>query len=240
MDNKNFIRHWLLGKRFLAILIVIAAMFFASGCAIIPFLSASCPKHDSATHFCDARDGKIYKYAAIGEQIWMAENLNYNAPDSKCGGTDGDLKDKRTANCDKYGRLYNWETAKTVCPAGWLIPSNADWDKLFRFADGTTGASSLCESPTAGKYLKAANGWNASSVSGNGEDKFGFAALPGGYGNSSGFFGNSGKGGYWWSSSEYNVTDAYSRLMYYSNENASWYNNIKATLFSVRCLKESD
>ena len=143
-------------------------------------------KANSGT-FTDSRDGKSYKTIKIGKQTWMAENLNYNAKDSKC-------YDKKPTNCDKYGRLYDWETAIKVCPGGWHLPSDKEWDELVRFADGANGTEIACESETVGKYLKAKSGWNNL---GNGEDKFGFAALPGGSGN----FNDIGDRGEWWSNS---------------------------------------
>ncbi|MDR1811584.1 MAG: hypothetical protein LBQ87_02045, partial [Candidatus Fibromonas sp.] len=104
----------------------------------------------SKPQFCDVRDSKKYVYAEIGSQIWMAENLNYNVSGSKCFGQDGTVwnqetynnhnKDTITAqeiqkNCDTYGRLYNWATAVGVCPYGWHLPSNTEWDILLKFID---------------------------------------------------------------------------------------------------------
>jgi uncharacterized protein (TIGR02145 family) len=70
-------------------------------------------------------------------------------------------------DCFKYGKLYNWNTAMTACPKGWHLPSNAEWDRLSRYADGTS---------------KATSGWEPYR---NGTDAYGFVALSGGgYGGS--------------------------------------------------------
>jgi uncharacterized protein (TIGR02145 family) len=187
----------------------------------------------------DSRDGKKYKIVKIGRQIWMGENLNYNANGSKC-------YDNKPANCDKYGRLYNWSTAKTACPKGWHLPSDAEWTTLTDFVGG---------SKVAGTKLKAKSGWNEyvgfSKKSGNGTDEFGFSALPGGGGLSSGDFSGVGKLGYWQSATENNAafaaftafitsaSFAWSRDMSYGSADVGRGDgNDKANFISVRCVQD--
>jgi uncharacterized protein (TIGR02145 family) len=191
-------------------------------------------------------EGETYKTVVIGTQTWMAKNLNYNAPGSKC-------YDDDTANCSKYGRLYDWATAmalpdcgygtscasqigakhRGICPSGWHIPSNDDWDKLMRYVDGITG-SGLYDSPTAGTKLKATSGWDSN---GNGTDAYGFAALPGGYGSSDGDF-RVGSLGVWRSATEDDADYAYDRFMVYDGEGVNYNDSSKNALISVRCLQD--
>jgi len=172
----------------------------------------------SESHFTDPRDNKEYKIVKIGTQTWMAENLNYDAPNSKC-------YDNSPANCDKHGRLYDWNTATRSCPSGWHLPSDNEWEAL---------TASIGDEKTAGKFLKATNGW---TENGNGTDDFGFSALPSG--SSGGYFNNIGNHGNWWSASENDANHAYSRGMYNDYEGiARHYNNKSYTLFSVRCLQD--
>jgi len=177
--------------------------------------------------FIDPRDNQTYKTIKIGNQTWT-ENFNYNVNGSKCYNND-------PANCQKYGRLYNWSAAISACPSGWHLPTNAEWDALYRFADGTSGTSSPYKSETAGKYLKAKSGWNDS---GNGTDDYGFAALPGGLGNSAGKFFSIGNYGNWWSSSEHDGDHAYSHFKSHKHNNAGWESEVKSKLFSVRCVQD--
>jgi uncharacterized protein (TIGR02145 family) len=187
-----------------------------------------------ATHFCDARDSKTYKYKLIGSQTWMAENLNYNASGSKC-------YDNSETNCNTYGRLYNWATAmansasssanpsgvKGVCPIGWHLPSDAEWTTLTDFVGDLS---------TAGTKLKAVSGWNTGSGYIAGTDNYGFSALPGG-GYFSGGFVNAGNHGTWWSA-ESDAFYVYSRRIYYSSADVSRGSYDKAYLFSVRCVQD--
>jgi len=184
--------------------------------------------------FIDSRDNKTYKTVKIGSQTWMAENLNYALSGSKCGDAYGYLKDENTENCDKYGRLYNWEKALEACPSGWHIPSDSEWDILIERVGGSS---------TAGKKLKASRYWNSCGHLGSGssyicEDVFGFAALPGGSGNPNGDFGYGGYIGNWWSASESDVNYACSRRILYDYDQVYWYLNLKSIGFSVRCLKD--
>lgn len=136
----------------------------------------------------DDRDGQTYKTVKIGNQWWMAENLNFNADFSFCYNDSAEY-------CEKYGRLYMWSAAmdsagvwstngkecgygklctptypvRGVCPDGWHLPSKDEWVTLS-FAVG--------ERSSAGTKLKSTSGWNNS---GNGSDDFGFSALPAGY-----------------------------------------------------------
>jgi len=141
----------------------------------------------------------------------MAENLNYNAKDSRCYGNN-------IGNCAIYGRLYSRETAMEACPEGWRLSSDGDWDALITAVGWET----------AGKYLKATNGW---SENGNGEDTYGFSALPGGYGYSGGSFYGVGEYGYWMYE-EYGYSYMYGDLEYVIRDVT------KINYSSVRCVKD--
>jgi uncharacterized protein (TIGR02145 family) len=198
-----------------------------------------CENNILKTKFTDSRDGKGYTAITIGSQTWMAENLNYDISGSVC-------YEGRDANCEKYGRLYNWSTAtggasgsslspsgvQGACPVGWHLPSDDEWTELMDYIGGVS---------TAGKKLKAMSGWNNggfAGVDGNGTDEYGWSALPGGLGASGNYFDAVGNHGHWWSATEGVAYYARRWSMSYDYESVSWGNGERATLFSVRCVQD--
>jgi uncharacterized protein (TIGR02145 family) len=165
----------------------------------------------------DARDKITYKTVKIGEQTWMAENLNYNAKGSKC------YNDKEHY-CKRDGRLYDLAGAKTSCPAGWHLATDGEWKIL---EDAVGGKE------TAGTKLKATSGWFDSTAkkATNGTDDFGFSALPAGSASNYGKnFNRGGSSGLWWTAS-----GEITREISEAESKSSTAN--KSILFSVRCVE---
>ncbi|GBU22209.1 hypothetical protein R80B4_02115 [Fibrobacteres bacterium R8-0-B4] len=158
-------------------------------------------------------------------KTWMTENLNIlTAKGSWCYENSPD-------SCEKYGRLYTWWAAKRACPSGWHLPSSREWGALVNAAGGD-GA--------AGKALKSASGWRGSG--GNGTDKYGFSALPGGQTIDSRFLGD-GIYGFWWTATNMGASNgslgsAYTLDMSFVNDRAREGNSSKRNALSVRCVAD--
>jgi uncharacterized protein (TIGR02145 family) len=185
--------------------------------------------------FIDERDGQTYKTVKMPDgKVWMAQNLNYK-PES---GNSWCYNDDESMG-EKYGRLYDWDTAKLACPKGWRLPSREDWDSLGQAVGGerTPNEDGNIDWYGAGKKLKSKSGWNKN---GNGTDDYGFSALPGGgrY-DSDGSFNGAGYGGDWWTATEGGAGNAYFRYIGYDYDDVFEDNNNKGYGFSVRCVADN-
>ncbi len=198
---------------------------------IFKTLENSCKGETTITYH-----GQTYNIISIGDQCWMKENLNYETGNSWC------YKNAHT-NCDIYGRLYDWTTimngasssndvpsgVQGICPNGWHIPSDAEWDILVNFLGG---------SDVAGGKMKEAGTthWNPPNTGATNES--GFTALPGGYRSPDGDFYNLGGYSRWWSTTEYNSSTAWRRSLDYHNNDVGLSNGNKYYGFNIRCIKD--
>jgi uncharacterized protein (TIGR02145 family) len=150
--------------------------------------------------FTNPDSGYTFKTVKIGNQWWMAENMQsvYNvSPDDMIhyGWQNDDYMtdEQRMDAADhdaKYGGLYTWQGAKDVCPTefGWHLPTEAEWTELINYVsnNGHSGSeSSALSSKTDWKDV-------------NGTDDFGFGVLPAGAYKSWGSFGGLGETGHLW------------------------------------------
>jgi uncharacterized protein (TIGR02145 family) len=185
--------------------------------------SADARRFADAPMFTDVRDGKTYRIVQMGDQTWMAENLNYETPNSSW------CYDSKASNCAKYGRLYTWDAAMEACPAGWRLPAEEEWDKLVAFAGGRDIAGTTLQSKLSD--------WNKL----NGTDDYGFSALTGGARHPDGLeFFALGSFGNWWTAteSEWGNSSAESRSMDTRNSYVNRSGDLKKSGFSVRCLQD--
>jgi len=200
--------------------------------------------------FCDERDGKKYVYVQIGEQIWMAENLNFDVCGSKCA-RPYSYSTTNEEVCDKFARLYDWSTALTICPDGWHLPSDAEWTALTDYAGGydvagtklkATGGNWDCSQKTVelNKDYSMSDGYSCEGIKENTDD-YGFSALPCGSHNGYSFIGRTTEKGVLWSSTEFQtefqVYAYYRELFSYGNGIFRHYKGRKEFL-SVRCVRD--
>ena len=184
----------------------------------------------------------------IGAQIWADKNLDVST--FRNGDTIVEArsnedwarlgKEKKPAWCyyqndiangKKYGKMYNWfavNDPRGLAPKGWHVPSDAEWIKLIEVLGGEVGV---------GLKMKSTDGWE---IDGNGTNSSNFSALPGGIRDMGGIFIFIGQSGYWWSKTEYQDEFAWSRSLFYKNNDLVKFARAKKkeSGISVRCIKD--
>lgn len=216
--------------------------------AIIVFATATMAqtqiKKDSIFKVKDF-DGNLYDTIHIGKQIWLKQNLktthykngkvipivaDYSAWAALARGAYCDY-DNTSANSITYGRLYNWYAVNTgsLCPTGWHVPTDAEWTTLTTYLGG--------ESIAGGKLKEAGlSHWISPNISATNET--GFTALPCGTRDNEAAFDYFRRYSEFWSSTEYNTWNAWSRGMTNDNSSVNKFFYEKTYGFSVRCLRD--
>lgn len=180
-------------------------------------------------------DGNKYPTMKIGQQIWMAKNLNVNIEGSKC--YDNDPK-----NCEKYGRLYTWSAALKACPSGWHLPSKEEMDAFVEAVKVKVDQIVISKKQNAEPLKRGEDRWSNhlrhadwfNGYDSFGYDSFGFSALPAGhivYDK----FGGLGDWTEFWSSKEYNAQ--YASSLSILGRSAEVKSSMKSYGYSIRCIR---
>lgn len=187
-----------------------------------------------------------FKSIKIGNQVWMAENLNTayfrngdaipHAATAEAwvqAGKEGKpawcFYENNADNGRQYGRLYNWYAVtdtRGLAPEGWHVASDTEWRLVTDYLGGEDAAGTKMKSPA---------GWNEK---GNGTNESGFSGLPGGSRNLRGEFDYGQQAGYWWTTTEQDPELAWYRVIDQSPYYVYRTNYSKANGLSVRCIKD--
>jgi len=198
---------------------------------LIALLISITLQSQTSARFIDKRDGQVYKAVKIGDQWWMAENLNYDTTGGYC------YSDDCGTYAGTYGRLYVWNTAmggsttegaRGICPEGWHMPTNTEWTTLINF---------LGEATVAGGKLKTTGTtyWTTPNLGATNESNF--SALPGGYRFSDGSYVYINYRAFFHSSTE-EKDNAWLVTLYYNTDGADQNQSLKTYGNSIRCLKD--
>jgi uncharacterized protein (TIGR02145 family) len=204
-------------------------------------------------------DGNTYGSVIIGNQEWMSENLKvdkYRNGDAIPTGLDNAawqnttsganaIYENRLENNSTYGKLYNWYAVadpRALCPTGWHIPTEHEWNLLTLHLDPAADTIECCSNNAGGKLksigtLQNGSGlWNFPNT--NASNISGFSGIPAGGRNIEGAYANQGLNGGWWSSGNYSSENAWALMIGWDTSYSFRFNYYKSYGFSVRCLKD--
>ena len=171
--------------------------------------------------FTDKRDGNVYRTITIAGVTWMAENLKFKPK------TGAFFFDNDSNNIPGYGVLYEWETAKNICPAGWHLTSGKEFQPIAINLEQKENQDKISSDPTS------------------------FGIQLGGMQDYEGTFSEMDESGYYWTSTEYDKTNAeYFSYLLIDDEPvvdvsrkediADIHGTEKINKYSVRCIKDSE
>ena len=201
-------------------------------------------------------DGNVYRTISIGDQDWMKENLKVtrfrngapipNVSENKewatiTGGAFCWINNDTSNRDNNYGALYNWYAvtdSRKICPVGWHVPTDAEWQVMERYLGMTFAEAeeTVLRGANQGLQLKDTTGWVRK---GNGTNSTNFSAIPAGLRvAATGLFYNTGIDACWWTSTEEDTYKAWLRNMYYFFNSIYRIPDSKNFGFSVRCVRD--
>lgn len=206
----------------------------SAGNSLTPTNEATASTNNSGSH----------EAVTVGSQVWMTKNLDvttYRNGDPIPQVTDLSQWENLTTgawcyyendpvNGAVYGKLYNWYAVndpRGLAPAGWHVPSEAEWATLETFLGGES---------VAGGKMKSTTGWDSPNMEAT--NSSGWTGLPGGKLYPNGPFTTVGYRGYWWSSTEYSTGDAWVHYLFNDDAYLQKNNSGKAYGYSVRCIRD--
>jgi uncharacterized protein (TIGR02145 family) len=192
-------------------------------------------------------DGNVYHTVKIGSQWWMVENLKTSRFRDGSAITEIQDKTKRrnayksekaawsyydnnAQNNPTYGKLYNWygvADPRSLCPLGWHVPSDEEFQLLVDYLGGPD---------MAGGKMKAQTLWHRPNS--GADNSSGFTALPAGFRYLDGPFYPLGHDGAFWSSTAYYPDNAWYRYLVYNSSCVYRSFNHKVGGLSVRCVRD--
>jgi uncharacterized protein (TIGR02145 family) len=210
------------------------------------------------------QEGNVYKTITIGNQEWMAENLNtsiyrngdlipyvesYSEWEGQSTAAWSYYNNDSVYSCP-HGKLYNWYTCvdgRQLCPTGWHVPSDAQWKTLIGYLDSTLYDNPDALNPDAvgiisgiaGGKMKSTGSQYWAGANDGANNESGFSGLPSGArSHIAGNFLGIGQQGIWWSATERYAEHAWNYVLYYHAGTATRSFSIEKTGYSVRCLRD--
>lgn len=222
-------------------------------------LLTGCDKDSDDSDTIKDADGNVYGTSKIGDQVWMTENLRtisfrdgtwmltglyddyeWASAGAACTVYPFALIDglnSESAVIDAYGLLYNFyavSDSRGLCPTGWRVPTDDDWEELVTFLGGEDIAGGKLKSKRTDPDSQPR--WESPNT--DATDNYGFSALPSGYRTSLGYEDEIGLYATWWSSTVYNTDLAYTRYVSYSDAGMYVSYGRRRGGYAVRCIKE--